>query len=68
MLRITYPLFFTPHENYRLNALSRFFTKKPEALYAITAGWPGKELVLRGVKGSEQPILDGPNRRYNVNT
>ena len=27
-----------------------FFTKKPDALYAITAGWPGKELVLRGVK------------------
>ena len=27
-----------------------FFTRKPDALYAITAGWPGKELVLRGVK------------------
>ncbi len=27
-----------------------FFTKKPDALYAITAGWPGRELVLRGVK------------------
>jgi len=27
-----------------------FFTKKPDALYAITAGWPGKQLVLRGVK------------------
>jgi len=27
-----------------------FFTKKADALYAITAGWPGKELVLRGVK------------------
>ena len=27
-----------------------FFTKKPGALYAITAGWPGKQLVLRGVK------------------
>ena len=27
-----------------------FFTKKPDALYAITAGWPGQELVLRGVK------------------
>jgi alpha-L-fucosidase len=27
-----------------------FFTKKPNALYAITAGWPGKQLVLRGVK------------------
>jgi len=26
-----------------------FFTKKPDALYAITAGWPGKQLVLRNV-------------------
>ncbi len=27
-----------------------FFTKKPGALYAITAGWPGKQLVLRDVR------------------
>jgi hypothetical protein len=27
-----------------------FFTKKPGALYAITPGWPGKELVLRNVQ------------------
>ncbi len=27
-----------------------FFTKKPDALYAITAGWPGKQLVLRGLQ------------------
>ena len=27
-----------------------FFTKKPDALYAITTGWPGKQLGLRGVK------------------
>ena len=27
-----------------------FFTKKPDALYAITPGWPGKQLVLRNVK------------------
>ena len=27
-----------------------FFTQKPDALYAITAGWPGKELVLGGVE------------------
>ena len=27
-----------------------FFTKKPDALYAITAGWPGKQLVLRDLK------------------
>ena len=27
-----------------------FFTKKPERLYAITPGWPGKELVLRDIQ------------------
>ncbi len=27
-----------------------FFTKKPGALYAITPGWPGPELVLRDLK------------------
>jgi len=27
-----------------------FFTKKPDALYAITAGWPGEKLTLRDVK------------------
>ncbi|HVU23457.1 MAG TPA: alpha-L-fucosidase [Opitutus sp.] len=27
-----------------------FFTQKPGALYAITAGWPGRELVLHGIK------------------
>jgi alpha-L-fucosidase len=27
-----------------------FFTKNSEALYAITPGWPGKQLVLRNVK------------------
>jgi alpha-L-fucosidase len=27
-----------------------FFTKKPDALYAITPGWPGKRLVLQNVK------------------
>jgi len=27
-----------------------FFTQKPGALYAITAGWPGKQLVLRDVQ------------------
>jgi alpha-L-fucosidase len=26
-----------------------FFTRKPDALYAITPGWPGKQLVLRDV-------------------
>jgi alpha-L-fucosidase len=27
-----------------------FFTKKPDALYAITIGWPGNQLVLRDVR------------------
>jgi alpha-L-fucosidase len=27
-----------------------FFTKKPQALYAISAGWPGKELVVKNIK------------------
>ena len=27
-----------------------FFTKKPEALYAITPGWPGNTLVLKDVR------------------
>ena len=27
-----------------------FFTRKPDALYAITAGWPGRKLVLRDIR------------------
>ncbi len=27
-----------------------FFTKKPDALYAIIPGWPGKQFVLRDVR------------------
>lgn len=27
-----------------------FFTQKPDALYAIAAGWPGRQLVLHGVR------------------
>lgn len=34
-----------------------FFTKKKEALYAIAAGWPGKELVLRGIRTPKRPIV-----------
>jgi alpha-L-fucosidase len=34
-----------------------FFTKKPGALYAISAGWPGKQLVLRGVRTPENPVV-----------
>jgi alpha-L-fucosidase len=30
-----------------------FFTQKPDALYAITAGWPDRELLLRSVRAPE---------------
>lgn len=42
-----------------------FFTKKPDALYAITAGWPGKQLVLRHVKvpaGAAVTMLGVPGK------
>ncbi len=32
-----------------------FFTRKPDALYAITAGWPGRQLVLRNVRVPARP-------------
>jgi alpha-L-fucosidase len=32
-----------------------FFTKKRGALYAISAGWPGEELVLENVKSPDNP-------------
>ncbi|MBM3855663.1 MAG: alpha-L-fucosidase [Verrucomicrobia bacterium] len=32
-----------------------FFTRKPGALYAITAGWPGRQLVLRGIRAAARP-------------
>jgi alpha-L-fucosidase len=51
-----------------------FFTKKTDALYAISVGWPGRELVLRNVRvpsaprvtmlGVEKPLtarVDGNN-------
>ena len=40
-----------------------FFTKKPDALYAISVGWPGKPLVLRDVNvpaGATVTILGVP--------
>jgi alpha-L-fucosidase len=40
-----------------------FFTKKPDALYAITAGWPGKQLVLRDIQvpaGAKVTMLGVP--------
>jgi len=41
-----------------------FFTQKPDALYAITTGWPGKELVLHDVrvpKNATVTMLGVPN-------
>jgi alpha-L-fucosidase len=32
-----------------------FFTRRAGALFAITAGWPGSELVLRGVEAPANP-------------
>lgn len=47
-----------------------FYTKKPDALYAITPGWPGKELVLRDVKvpiGARVTMLGAPGElKYRV--
>jgi alpha-L-fucosidase len=34
-----------------------FFTKKPDALYAITPGWPGEELVIKDIKVSGTPVV-----------
>lgn len=34
-----------------------FFTKKPDALYAITPGWPGKQLVLRNIEVSNSSVV-----------
>ncbi len=34
-----------------------FFTQKPDALYAIAAGWPGRELVLRGIDCPPNPVV-----------
>lgn len=42
-----------------------FFTKKTDALYAITAGWPGEKLVLRHVRvpaGATVTMLGVPGR------
>jgi len=34
-----------------------FFTQKPNALYAITSGWPGKQLVLHNIKAPASPTV-----------
>lgn len=40
-----------------------FYTRKPDALYAITAGWPGRALTLRDVElpaGAKVTLLGHP--------
>jgi alpha-L-fucosidase len=48
-----------------------FFTKKTDALYAITVGWPTPKVVLRGIKapaGTEITLLGVPGKlNYTVN-
>ena len=34
-----------------------FFTKKPDALYAITPGWPGATLVLKDVRPTATTVV-----------
>lgn len=34
-----------------------FFTKKPDALYAITSGWPDKQLVIRNVRVPKDTVV-----------
>jgi len=34
-----------------------FFTKKPDALYAITPGWPGAALVLKDVQPTSNAVV-----------
>jgi len=44
--------------------IEAFFTTKPGVLYAITPGWPGKELVLRDVRPANNATVKmlGVNR------
>ncbi len=44
---------FAPKEGKAVKQV--FYTRKPDALYAITPGWPGPKLVLRGVKAPARP-------------
>jgi len=46
---------FAPREGKAVK--QAFFTKKPDALYAITPGWPGRQLVLRGIKTPSNPTV-----------
>ncbi len=50
-----------------------FFTKKPDALYAIAAGWPGQRLVLRDVQVPDNAVVtllgvDGALRTHRDGT
>ena len=42
----------TPHDGQAVKSV--FFTQKPDALYAITPGWPGKKLVLHNIRATDQ--------------
>jgi alpha-L-fucosidase len=44
---------FAPREGKAVK--QAFFTKKPDALYAITPGWPGKQFGLHGIKAPSNP-------------
>jgi len=34
-----------------------FFTSKPEALYAITPGWPGNKMVIRDIQAAKSSVV-----------
>jgi len=38
-------------------SIQAFFTSKPELLYAITPGWPGTDLVLRGIRPKDNSTI-----------
>jgi alpha-L-fucosidase len=44
-----------PHDGKAVKQV--FFTKKPDALYAITAGWPGEMLVLKNVPPAANTVV-----------
>ena len=48
-----------------------FFTQKPGALYAITVGWPGSQLVIHNIKvpeNSQITLLGVPEQlKHSVN-
>jgi len=48
-----------------------FFTKKQDTIYAITPGWPGKQLVIKNIKLSKDSKVSllGVNRdiQFSIN-